>query len=100
MAEPTKTSPTPSTPAAPARANEIAVRVIKFLPSAFIELPGSAGNSSITSRVGGDIRRAGHVVTYVPQMRHHRLEYYKANAEQPDSTHFVHEVHVGSWEAA
>lgn len=93
-----KTAPVPSAP----RPNEISVKVIKFRNDLVIEIPGTNASSNIKSNTDAKGRQTRHVVTYVPQMRHHRIEYYKPSEEEGvvTSTHWIHETMVASWEAA
>lgn len=83
----------------PTKPNEFPVKVLKFLPNVMIEFANFKGTSAIKSNRDETAKQERFVVTYVPQMRHHRVEYYAPSAAGITSTHNVWEGHVGSWEA-
>lgn len=63
------------------------------------QLPGYPQTDVISTQVTPD--RRSWVIEYIPQMRHHRIDFYNPNATKDEDKHrvgFVHETHVSVWE--
>lgn len=63
------------------------------------QLPGYPQTDVIATQKMPDRREW--TIEYIPQMRHHRIDYYNPNATKEEDKHrvgFVHETHVSVWE--
>lgn len=73
---------------------EMPVAVLKFTGST--DVPGDDARSSLKS--GGATNQRRWNITYLPWMRHHRIEYFEANKDKPTKVGYVHESSVRTWE--
>lgn len=78
--------------AAPAGIPVAILRFVKPSPA-----PGYAVTPDVRSETAKDRRRWE--VTFIPQMRHHRVAYWKVGAKEP-AVRFFHETQVASWDPA
>lgn len=65
------------------------------------QVPGYPQTDVISTQTTPDKR--SWTIEYIPQMRHHRIDFYNPNASKEEDRHrvgFVHETHVSVWEPA
>lgn len=86
------TTDIPKSKSAAPVADEVPVRVLRFLRS--IDVPGKDGAMALAART--EMNRPSWALHYLPAQRHFRIVY--SAPQRPTIKAYVHETVVGCWE--